>query len=213
VFILSDSPSVANHFLAQLRDKQVQTDRMRFRKNLERLGELLAYEISKKLPYVAKEVNTPLGVSRTQVLQEPPVLIAILRAALPFYQGFLNVFEEADSGFVGAYRVSETREVEVRFDYLATPDITGRQVILTDTMLASGRSLIQSVQKLLTHGRPAHIHFASVVAAPEGIDYISRNTPVDFSIWTCAKDEKLNSQAYIVPGLGDAGDLAFGPKL
>jgi uracil phosphoribosyltransferase len=213
VFILSDKVSVANHFLAQLRDKHVQADRLRFRKNLERLGEIMAYEISKTFTYTPQKIETPLGNAPISLIDQPPVLIAILRAALPYYQGFLNYFDTADSGFVGAYRVSETREVEVRFEYLATPDITGRRVILVDTMLASGRSLVQSVQKLLTHGTPAHIYYASVVAAPEGIEYISKNTSVDFSIWTCARDEKLNSQAYIVPGLGDAGDLAFGPKL
>ncbi|SHM59632.1 uracil phosphoribosyltransferase [Cyclobacterium lianum] len=216
MFILNQKNSVANHFLAELRDVTVQKDRMRFRKNLERLGEILAYEISRSLPFSEKTITSPLGEVSTPLLEAQPVVISVLRAAVPFYQGIINFFDRADSGFIGAYR-NETHEtdlpVTISLNYLAAPDITDKTVILVDPMLATGKSFIKSVQHLLTNGVPRQIEIVSAIAAPEGVDYIRKNLNIPYRIWTGALDEKLNAQSYIIPGLGDAGDLAFGPKL
>jgi uracil phosphoribosyltransferase len=213
VFNLSEQNSIANQFLLELRDRNIQQDRMRFRQNLERLGEIMAYEISKKLPYTTKVVETPLAKSRIKVLKEQPLLITVLRAGLPFFDGFLNFYDHADAGFVGAYRRESLKEVSIKFDYLTSPSTGGRQVILIDPMLATGKSLIDSVNNLLKRGKPEHIYIASLIAAPEGIRNIAEQMPVPYSLWTYAIDEKLNDQFYIIPGLGDAGDLSYGRKL
>lgn len=212
VFVLTRHQSIANHFLSQLRDAALQKDRMRFRRNMERLGEILGYEISKKLPYQPQKVTTPLGQASIPLLVENPVLITILRAGLPFHQGFLNVFDQADSGFIGAYRNEETRAITINIDYVSLPSVHGRQVVLIDPMLATGRSLLDAQKLLFERGTPAHVFIVSVVAAPEGLQMLTENLAVPFSLWTCAIDEKLNSASYIVPGLGDAGDLSFGVK-
>jgi uracil phosphoribosyltransferase len=211
--ILNKQHSIANHYLAELRDKSIQQDRERFRRNVERLGELMAYEISKKLAYEQKSVQTPLGISHIQLLKENPVLITVLRAGLPYFQGFQHGFHHADCGFIGAYRKESSDNLTIKLDYLATPTLEGRTVILIDPMLATGQSVVKSVNALLAHGNPAHVHVAALVAAPEGVEYINKNLNVSFDVWTWALDEKLNEQFYIVPGLGDAGDLSFGEKV
>ena len=209
-FVLSDKHSVANHFLSELRDASLQRDRMRFRRNMERLGEILAYEVSKSFVYQQRTVRTPLGETSIPVLHEYPVLITILRAGIPLHQGFLNIFDQADSGFIGAYRDEATSSVAINIDYVSLPSIDGRPVILVDPMLATGRSVLEAQKLLLTKGTPSHLYIVSVVAAPEGISLLNENLSSSCSLWTCAVDEKLNSSFYIVPGLGDAGDLSFG---
>lgn len=213
IFLLSDQNSVANQFLLELRDAVLQKDRMRFRNNMERLGEILSYELSKKLVYVGTEAVTPLGKTSIKVLKEIPVLITILRAGLPFFQGFLNFFDQADCGFIGAFRKEGENNLTIKLEYVATNTLDGKTVILIDPMLATGRSMIDSVNAILRNGKPAHLHIVSLVAAPEGIEYLKENLNLPFSLWTCAVDERLNHQFYIVPGLGDAGDLSFGEKL
>ena len=213
VFVLSEQQSIANHFLAELRDHSVQKDRLRFRRNMERLGELLAYEISKTLPYEEKKIQTPLGYSLLQLLTEYPVLVTILRAGIPFHQGFLNVFDKADCGFIGAYRNEDEEAITVTMDYMSIPPIQGKPVVLLDPMLATGRSALDAYKLLLKRGTPSHVYVVSVVAAPEGIRLLKDNLSSPYSLWTCAVDEKLNASFYIVPGLGDAGDLSYGYKI
>ena len=215
MFILNQQNSVANHYLAELRDIQQQHDRLRFRKNLERLGEIMAYEISKKMVFQQLEVQTPLNKTEVQVLEEQPALIPILRAGIPFYQGFCHIFDRADTGFIGAYRAphSSAEDLSIHMEYISIPPLEGRQVILIDPMLASGKSMLTALESLTQKGQPAHIYLVSVIAAPEGIEYLENNVKGSFSLWTCAVDEKLDDRAYIVPGLGDAGDLAYGPKI
>jgi uracil phosphoribosyltransferase len=213
VFNLSEQNSIANQFLMELRDKSLQQDRMRFRTNLERLGQIMAYEISKHLQYTTKIIETPLDKCRVNVVRDQPLLMTILRAGLPFFQGFLNFFDRADAGFIGAYRRETIDSVQIKFDYITSPVTAGREVILIDPMLATGKSILDSVNQLLKRGRPLKIHIASLVAAPEGIKFLAEEMPIPYSLWTYAIDEKLNAQSYIVPGLGDAGDLSFGIKL
>ena len=209
-----NTSSSINLFLAELRDQHIQKDRERFRQNMKKIGMLMAYEISKSLPSEEKEVFSPLGMAKTKIISVQPVIIAILRASLPFFSGFLEIFPQSDSGFVGAYRISETSDnVDVRTDYIATGRLEGETLIIADPMLATGNSVVKAIQLLTKNGQPEKIHIASVVAAPEGIDYISKNLPSETSLWTCAIDKKLNEHAYIVPGLGDAGDLSFGVKI
>ncbi|MFD2248644.1 uracil phosphoribosyltransferase [Pontibacter ruber] len=211
--ILTDTPSLANHFVAELRDVTVQHDSLRFRRNLERLGELLAYEISKTLPYTSAGITTPLAQTQTMLLAEQPVLATILRAGLPLYNGMLNYFDKAFSTFVGAYRVEEQNtELQINMEYLASTDIHDKILILADPMLATGRSLVKSYKGMLRHGKPVQVHFAAAIASPEGVAYVQEQVP-EAHIWLGALDERLNEHFYIVPGLGDAGDLAFGPKV
>lgn len=212
VKILNKNDSIANHFLYDLRHKDIQNDRGKFKNNLKRLGMLMGYEISKELGYETKSVESPLGVSRIPLMKQSPVIIGILRAAVPFYHGFMEIFDQADGGFIGAYR-EEGKEISINLGYTAAPNLDGRQVIIADPMLATGKSLVQSIEKLFNNGIPSHIHVASVVAAPEGINYLSNYLKINNTIWIYALDEKLNDHAYIVPGLGDAGDLCFGEKL
>lgn len=212
LFILSEQRSVANQYLFELRDATRQKDRMRFRWNLERLGEIMAYEISKRLSYQSKKVKTPLAEMAVDVLEEEPLLITILRAGLPFHQGFLRVFDHADSGFIGAWRNEDVHDLSVNVDYVSAPSLEGRAVILIDPMLATGQSVLKAVKQLLTKGTPSHLFIVSVVSAPEGLQLLQENIPVPYSLWTCALDENLNSSYYIVPGLGDAGDLCYGMK-
>jgi uracil phosphoribosyltransferase len=214
MFVLTQQSSVANHFLAELRDVQIQQDRQRFRRNLGRLGELLAYEISKTMAYKQAEIETSLGKSETQLLRQSPVLATILRASLPFHQGFLNYFDVADSAFIGAYRGHHINddEFEVEMDYITAPDLNGRPLILMDPMLATGRSIEKVYHALLRFGIPSQTHIAAAIASPEGVRFVQQRMP-QCRLWLGAIDKSLNAQYYIVPGLGDAGDLAFGPKM
>ncbi len=213
MFILSQKSSIANQFLAELRDEQIQKDRMRFRKNLERLGEILAYEVSKTLSYHNKKVQTPLEVMEMQLPSDQVVLVAVLRAALPFYQGFLNFFDQAESGFIGAFREESGAELTVKLGYHASPNLDNKVLILVDPMLATGQSCVESLQTLLKHGTPKAIHLVAAFAAPEGVEHLKKALAVPYSLWLGTLDAKLNPQSYILPGLGDAGDLAFGEKI
>ncbi|GMQ27275.1 uracil phosphoribosyltransferase [Algoriphagus sp. oki45] len=212
MFKLTDTPSIANRFLTELRDLEIQKDSLRFRKNLERLGEILAYEISKTFQFSKKTIQTPLSSAISLIPDEKPVIFAVLRASLPFYQGFLNFFDNAESGFIGAFR-EEGNDIKINLGYHASPSLEGKTVILADPMLATGKSFLKSIETILQHGTPEIIHIAAVIAAPEGIQFLKENLSLPYSLWIGAIDEKLNSKSYIVPGLGDAGDLAFGPKL
>jgi uracil phosphoribosyltransferase len=215
IFNLSAQPTIANEFLAELRNKETQGDRAKFRRNMRRLGELMAYEISKTMSFRPQVVETPLGISPIHTLQQYPVLLTVMRAGLPYFEGFLDFFEKSNCGFIGAYRQegSGTHEVVVNLDYVASPTLDNETVILIDPMLATGKSMVRSVQALLKYGKPSRIYIAALVAAPEGIQYVKDNLEIPHTIWTCAIDESLNHQFYIVPGLGDAGDLSFGGKI
>lgn len=213
ITVLNRQDSVANQYLLELRDKAIQQNRSRFRKNIERLGELMAYEISKKFQYTSQHVQTPLGVSLVKTPTDNPVLITVLRAGLPYFLGFQNIFGEADCGFIGAYRKESEANLTIALDYLATPTLDGRTVILIDPMLATGQSVIKAVNALMKHGKPKHVHVAALVAAPEGVALLDKQLNIPYDVWTWALDEKLNALHYIVPGLGDAGDLSFGEKL
>jgi uracil phosphoribosyltransferase len=213
VFNLSKENTVANQFIAQLRDRNIQTDRMKFRKNLERLGQIMAYEISRRLAFRTQDVETPLGKSTMMLIAEEPVLFTVLRAGLPFFQGFLDYFDRADCGFVGAYRKEGGEEIVIQLDYVASPGVTGRDVILVDPMLATGKSIVHAIDAILKVGKPKHVYIASLVAVQEGISYIDRHVTIPHSICTCALDQQLDERFYIIPGLGDAGDLSFGEKL
>ncbi len=215
MFILSKFNSIANQFLAEIRAIGIQTDQMRFRRNMERLGELLAYEMSKSLDFEEKKVQTPLGTIILQVPDKSPILISILRAGIPLHQGVLNYFDKADNGFLGAYRKHKYNEKDfvIAMDYVSAPSVEGRHVVLIDPMLATGKSLVRACEAIYQHGFPKHIHFISAIAAPEGVAYIQENIKTDHSFWLGAVDEGLDENYYIIPGLGDAGDLSFGLKL
>ena len=173
----------------------------------------MAYEISKRLNFKEETIETPLGKTTIQLLSQYPVLLTVMRAGLPYFDGFLDFFDRSDCGFMGAYREENSNDIVIHLDYVATPQVNDREVIVVDPMLATGKSFVRSIQALLKHGTPSHIYVASLVASPEGIHFLKENLDVPFSIYTCAVDENLNHQFYIVPGLGDAGDLSFGVKL
>ena len=206
--------SVFNRFVGELRDAAIQQDRWRFRRYLERIGELMAYEISKTLDYEPEEVTTPLGIKEIRTLKEQPVIATILRAGVPFHNGMLNMFDHADSAFVAAYRKYDKNEdFEIRVEYYSSPDLDGKVLILCDPMLATGESIVKTLHGLLDDMTPKHIHIAVAVASQDGLDYVQRTLsrqPV--TIWVGSIDEELTAKAYIVPGLGDAGDLAYGEK-
>ncbi len=211
---LSQTNSIANNFMAEIRDAGVQTDRLRFRKNMARLGEVLAYEMSKELTYTSQTINTPLSPMEVQVLAEQPVLISILRAGMPFFEGIQSFFDKADAGFVGAFRSQDFQSSQVvELNYFAVPDLTGKTLVIADPMLATGRSIVDTISHLQRYGQPSRIFLLAVIAAPEGIALIREKIATPVALWCGAVDEKLNDKAYIVPGLGDAGDLAYGPKL
>ncbi|GAB3730285.1 uracil phosphoribosyltransferase [Spirosoma lituiforme] len=215
MFVLTQQPSLANHYIAELRDVAIQQDRMRFRRNLERLGELMAYEISKTLSYQTIAVKTPLGTAHTQVLRKQPVLATIMRAGLPFHQGFVNYFDQAENAFAGAYRgysAEENDEFEIAMDYIVSPDLSGKTLILCDPMLATGRSLEKVYHALLRYGIPAQTHIAAVIASPEGVRHVQQQLP-QCHLWLGAVDDHLNEHSYIIPGLGDSGDLSYGGKV
>jgi uracil phosphoribosyltransferase len=211
---LSQSDSICNQYMAEIRDLSVQKDSMRFRRNLERVGEIMAYEISKTLAYELRSVSTPLGVSDCRVLVSQPVLATILRAGLPLHQGFLNYFDRAENTFVSAYRIHHNDDdaFDVEVEYLASPDLEGKTVILCDPMLATGTSMLLAYKALLERGVPRQVHVATVIASEQGIRFVQQNMPSGTTIWTGAVDRELTPRSYIVPGLGDAGDLAYGSK-
>jgi uracil phosphoribosyltransferase len=213
IFNLSAQNTIGNQFIAELRDRNIQLDRAKFRKNMKRLGQLMAYEISKRLNFKDEIIQTPLGQTSIQLFSEYPVLLTVMRAGLPYFDGFLDFFDQSDCGFIGAYRQEGSEEIVIHLDYVATPNVNDREVIVVDPMLATGKSFVRSIQALLKYGTPSHIYVASLVASPEGIRFLKENLNVPFSIYTCAVDENLNHQFDIVPGLGDAGDLSFGMKL
>ena len=210
---LGHQHSLAQTFLNDLRDVTLQDDREKFRNNVMRLGELMAYEISKQLAYEHKKVQTPLAVADAYTLAAEPVLIAVLRAGLPYYEGFQRMFPHAPAGFIGAYRKENSEEVEIQLSYMATPSLEGKTVLLIDPMLATGKSFIRASRALMQQGTPAHVHVAALVGAPEGVQHLQKNFPFPHDIWLWALDDRLNDQYYIVPGLGDAGDLCFGEKI
>ena len=213
VINLSTECSLVCDWISEIRDVQIQTDRMRFRRNLERIGEIAAYEISRKLVYEEKEVQTPLGIAPTKVLKEQPVLATILRAGLPLHQGLLNYFDKADNAFISAYRKHNMDgSFEISLDYISCPELENRVVIISDPMLATGSSLVKTIQYLREEGHPREIHVVVAIACTVGIEYVQRSEP-QVKIWCGAIDEELTAKGYIVPGLGDAGDLAFGTKV
>jgi uracil phosphoribosyltransferase len=215
IHYISENNSVLNHFLAQIRDVNIQKDSMRFRKNIERIGEIMAYELSKTLDYKNIDVQTPLGIKHTTTLADNVVLCSILRAGLSLHTGFLNIFDDAENGFVSAYRHHPNNDdyFEILVEYQAAPSFEDKNLILIDPMLATGQSIVAVLNKLHMEQKPKEIHIAVVIAAPEGIAYLEKNLPENCHLWVAALDEKLNDKNYIVPGLGDAGDLAFGKKL
>jgi uracil phosphoribosyltransferase len=213
IFNLSAHNTIANQFISELRDKDIQTDRSKFRRNMKRLGQLMAYEISKKLSFTNTTVETPLGRTSIQIPLQQPVLVTVMRAGIPYFEGFLDYFDQSDCGFIGAYREEGSDQIVIHLEYVASPDINGKEVIVIDPMLATGRSFVRGVEAMMRYGVPSHIFIAALVAAPEGIQYVREHVAAPHSIYTCAVDENLNDQFYIVPGLGDAGDLSFGPKL
>ena len=213
VINLSKEHSLVSNWVAEMRDVQIQQDRMRFRRNLERIGEVAAYEISKLLPYVLKEVQTPLGSVSCEILEEQPVLTTILRAGLAMHQGLLSYFDKADNAFVSAYRKHKPDgSFEIALDYLSSPEIEGRILIISDPMLATGSSLVKTVQHLKNEGMPKAIHIVTAIACTVGIEFVKREVP-EATVWCGAIDDELTAKGYIVPGLGDAGDLSYGAKI
>ncbi len=213
--LINNPPSLLNKFIAEIRDINIQHDPLRFRKNIERLGEIFAYEISKTLTYKEKDVKTPLGIAQEFLPQEEIVITSILRAGIPFHNGILNMFDRAQNAFISAYRKhTEEGEFEIQIEYISAPNITDKTIILADPMLATGSSMHLALEALKTKGKPKHIHLVSIVASQAGVDYIQNAINEDnVTLWLGAIDEELNAKSYIVPGLGDAGDLAYGDKL
>ena len=211
--ILSNEVSLVNSWINELRNVEVQTDRMKFRRNMERIGEIAAFEISKKLDYKEVEITTPLDKIKVKEIAVQPVITTILRAGVPLFQGVLNYFDKADCGFVAAYRKHDMNHYfSIKQDYLTCPNIEGRPLIVADPMLATGASLIEALKDLLTHGKPSQIHIVAAIASRQGAEAIRTAYP-EAHIWIGAIDEELTSKGYITPGLGDAGDLSFGEKL
>lgn len=214
VIDLSKHNSLLHHWVAELRDVHVQNDRMRFRRNIERIGEVAAYELSKTLRFNTVDIQTPLGIAPTPLLQEQPVLATILRAGLPLHQGMLNYFDKADNAFISAYRKHHPDgSFEISLEYLSCPDLNNRILILCDPMLATGASLVETIHAIKKTHTPAQIHIVVTIASQEGIDYVEKELGAEIPIWCAAIDPILNDKSYIVPGLGDAGDLAFGTKM
>ena len=211
---LGKQNSIFNHFIREIRDVKIQNDSMRFRRNIERIGEIFAYEISKKMEYKTKDITTPLGISTESLIKEKPVLATILRAGLPLHQGLLNYFDSSENAFISAYRKHKKGgNFEIKIEYMASPDLDGKTLILCDPMLASGSSMILAIEAILTRGTPKHIHIVSVISSSQGVEYVKENIPMqNCTLWLGAEDEEMTAQSYIVPGLGDAGDLAFGEK-
>ncbi|GAB4424533.1 MAG: uracil phosphoribosyltransferase [Bacteroidia bacterium] len=212
ITIVSNRNSCLNQMLYELRDQQIQQDRQRFRQNMEKAGEILAYEMSQHLSYVPRTVTTPLGELEMNLLTSQPVLVSILRAGIPLHNGFLRMFDQADNGFITAYRHhTKGNEFIIKIEYVSVPDVTGRTLILLDPMIATGKSIVVSYKEILEVGQPEQVFIGSVVSSEEGLEYVLRHIP-KARIFSLAVDHELTARSYIVPGLGDAGDLAFGPK-
>lgn len=213
VINLSEQHSLISNWVGELRDVDLQADRMRFRRNLERIGEVAAYEISQVLPFTEKEVQTPMGTASCKILQQQPVLATILRAGLPLHQGLLNYFDKADNAFISAYRKhNPDGSFDISLDYISCPELEDRVVIISDPMLATGSSLVKTIHFLKEEGHPKEIHIVVAIACTVGIEYVKREDP-QVTIWCGDIDDELTAKGYIVPGLGDAGDLAFGVKV
>lgn len=215
IHVLGESNSIFNEFVREIRDVEIQKDSMRFRRNMERCAQLMAYEISKTMQYQAQIVPTSLGEAEVPRLSDQVVLATILRAGLPMHQGMLSLFDKAENAFISAYRKHESDgSFEIVFDYISSPAIDNKVVILADPMLATGGSILLAYKALIERGQPAHFHVAALIASREGIDFLQKNIPQNnFTLWAGAVDDELTAHSYIVPGLGDAGDLAFGEKL
>ena len=213
VINLSEQHSLVSNWVSELRNVSIQTDRMRFRRNLERIGEVAAYEISKKMEWEEKEIQTPLGTAIHKMIKHQPVLATILRAGLPLHNGLLNYFDQADNAFISAYRKHhKDGSFEISLDYVSCPDLENRLVIISDPMLATGSSLVKTIHFLKDEGNPREIHIVAAIACTVGIEYVKREEP-NATIWCGDIDEELTAKGYIVPGLGDAGDLAYGSKM
>lgn len=218
VINLSQQPSLLNQYMKEIRSASIQTDSMRFRRNIERIGEVMAVHISRTLSYEDEAVQTPLGTATVPTLRDSVVLGTILRAGLPFHQGFLNMFDNAENAFISAYRRAVVgrkgqEQLEIVSEYLAAPSLEGKTLLLVDPMLATGMSMEVAYKALLSHGTPKQVHLACVIGTQQAIDYLENNMPSDITLWCAAIDPVLNEHKYIVPGLGDAGDLCFGQKL
>jgi len=218
VINLSENNSVLHNFLSEMRDVNIQKDKMRFRRNVERIGEVMAFEVSRALSYQPKQIATPLGIANIPIIADQLVLATVLRAGLPLHQGFLNVFDKAECAFLSAYRrmikdANGREQLDIVSEYMAAPSLMGKTLIIVDPMLASGMSLEAAYRALLKNGAPTNIHLCAVIVAPEGIEYLQQHMPDNCTLWCAAIDERLNDMKYIVPGLGDAGDLCFGAKL
>lgn len=212
--ILGNRNSVINHFIAEIRDVNIQKDSMRFRRNVERVGEIMAYEISKTLEFENVNITTSLGIANGSKIKEQPVIGSILRAGLPLHQGVLNYFDSAENAFISAYRKHhKDGNLDIQIDYLSSPELNGKTLILCDPMLATGASMVLTYRKLLERGNPRHTHIIAIIASSEGLNYAKKHLPESVTLWLAALDEELTAQAYIVPGLGDAGDLAYGNKI
>ena len=211
---LGKKDSILNHFICELRDIKIQKDRMRFRRNIERIGEIFAYEISKCMQYNQKKIVTPLGSLEASLMVENPVLATILRAGLPLHQGLLNYFDKSDNTFISAYREHTTGDnFNVKVEYMSSPELIEKTIILSDPMLASGTSMILALESLLNKGMPKHIHIVAIIASEKGVKYVQENAKIDScTLWIGAIDQEMTKESYIVPGLGDAGDLSFGEK-
>ncbi|MES2417323.1 MAG: uracil phosphoribosyltransferase [Bacteroidota bacterium] len=213
LYDLSKTDSIANTFVAELRDENIQKDSMRFRKNLERLGAFFAYEISKGLTYHEIETQTPLGIAKGKVLAQQPVIATILRAGLPMHQGLLSVFDQAGSAFITAYRkTKKSGDFVIQLEHISAPDLENKTIILADPMLATGLSMVLCAKELINNYKIKKLHIVSAIASIEGIQHLKANLP-KADLWIGAIDEEMTSKSYIVPGLGDAGDLAYGPKI
>jgi uracil phosphoribosyltransferase len=215
VHILSEQNSIFNQYIAEIRDISIQKDSMRFRRNLERMGEIMSYEISKTLNYTKQETTTPLGIAETSHLTSQPVIATILRAGLPMHMGVLNYFDNAENAFISAYRRHhKDNTFDIHVEYVSSPSLDGKVLILCDPMIATGGSIVLAYKAILAKGTPMHVHIVSAISSKEGIDFVKANLPgTNITIWCGAVDEELTAHSYIVPGLGDAGDLAFGEKI
>lgn len=214
VNIVGKNNSIFNQFIAEIRDETIQKDSMRFRRNIERMGEITSYEISKTLTYESREITTSLGIANVPMIKEQPVIASILRAGLPLHQGILNYFDHAENAFISAYRRHHKNGTfDIQLEYLASPDLNDKVLILCDPMLATGSSIVLTYKALLLRGKPRHTHIVTLIASAEGLEYAKKNFPENVTIWCGAVDEELTARSYIVPGLGDAGDLAYGKKM